>query len=74
LDVLLVAMIEDVTHQTKTFSTQYVSFLLRIWRSDDQKGRWRATVEEPGTGVQHHFANLEALLTFISSQSQNVNQ
>jgi len=40
----------------------YRSFLLRLW-SVKQNGEytWRASLENPRTGQQHFFSNLETL-------------
>lgn len=42
------------------------SYLLRLWRSDDQ---WRASLQSVQSGERHMFADLESLLAFLVEQS-----
>jgi hypothetical protein len=51
-------------------STRYLSYLLRLWQTDDQ-GRpvWRASLESPGTHERLGFANLDELFKFLETQT-----
>jgi hypothetical protein len=49
----------------------YQVFLLRCWeeRSEHpESGTWRFSLQDPGTGQRRGFANLEALLAFLTNQ------
>jgi hypothetical protein len=48
----------------------YLSYLLRLWRVSERGGVWRASLEDPGTGVRTSFANLEALFAFLQKCTQ----
>ena len=49
---------------------RYLSYLLRMWQtSDGKKTVWRASLQSPGTGEQHGFANLEELVAFLIAQT-----
>jgi hypothetical protein len=43
----------------------YRVYLLRLWRADLA---WRASLEEPGSGRRHGFADLDSLLAFLEDQ------
>ena len=48
---------------------QYVSYLLRLWQTNnDGEPVWRAMVEEPLTGEHHGFASPELLFGFLREQ------
>ncbi len=48
---------------------RYLSYLLRLWRSDaDEQSIWRASLENPHTGERHNFASLERLFAFLEDQ------
>lgn len=47
----------------------YLSYLLRLWR-DDEDAPWRAALEEPYTGAIHHFASLEQLYGYLEAQGK----
>jgi hypothetical protein len=51
---------------------QYHAYLLRLWwvNHNGQAG-WRASLEEPHTGVRHGFATLEQLFAFIKQQTDS---
>lgn len=50
--------------------TRYVSYLLRLWEtSDGEHAIWRASLECPGTGERHGFADIEALLAYLRQQT-----
>lgn len=58
--------------------TQYYSYLLRIWQSDDHEPIvWRASLESAFTGQQYNFATVAELFEFldqlvvISTNSEN---
>lgn len=46
--------------------TKYLSFLLRLWRMEQNEHcTWRASLEDTHTGERRGFANLEALVEFL---------
>jgi hypothetical protein len=50
---------------------RYRAYLLRLWRTDDNReARWRASLEEPHTGLRHGFATLAELFTFLEEQTE----
>ena len=48
-------------------SKQYQSYLLRIWKDDDQ-GEWRALLLTIPTQERRHFASLDALFKYLNEQ------
>ncbi|MFQ5435484.1 MAG: hypothetical protein ACE5FD_11465 [Anaerolineae bacterium] len=50
-------------------STNYQAYLLRLWR-DGEKQPWRALLENPHTGEQCGFANLEQLFAYLEEQTK----
>jgi hypothetical protein len=49
----------------------YHSYLLRIWRTGSYGERtWRCMLEDPHTGQQHGFADLDALCAFLRQQTE----
>jgi hypothetical protein len=50
----------------------YLSYLLRLWRSGkDRDSGWRASLESPTTGERQGFASLEALFAFLEAQTDD---
>lgn len=50
--------------------TDYYSFLLRLWKTDDADAViWRASLERPGTREHRGFASLEALFAYLREQT-----
>lgn len=50
---------------------QYQSFLLRLWRVDeDGHSIWRASLLDSRTGTRLGFANLEQLFAFLMSATE----
>jgi len=48
----------------------HVSYLLRLWREDDEgKAVWRASVESSLGGERVGFASLEELFEFLRRQT-----
>ncbi len=51
----------------------YLAYLLRLWRVNDngesQQAVWRASVENPHTGERRGFASLDALLSFLRTET-----
>ena len=45
---------------------EYHSYLLRLWR-DGAQGVWRASLQSTAIGQVYHFANMEALVSFLDS-------
>jgi hypothetical protein len=45
----------------------YLSYLLRLWRSDEH-APWRASLEEARTHEQHTFAEPDRLFAFLCEQ------
>ncbi|MCC7360499.1 MAG: hypothetical protein IT317_13535 [Anaerolineales bacterium] len=44
--------------------TDYLAFLLRLWR-EDESADWRATLESSHTGERRGFASLSALAAYL---------
>lgn len=54
-------------------SQDYVSYLLRLWRSG--KGPetvWRASLESPLTGKRQGFASLQDLFAFLEARAKEI--
>ncbi len=50
----------------------YLSYLLRLWRAnDDENGKiyWRASLKQVQTGEQVGFTSLEGLFAFLREQA-----
>jgi len=47
---------------------EYKAYLLRLWR-EQEDGRWRATLENPGSGERAGFATLEELVAFLEAKT-----
>ena len=50
---------------------RYQVFLLRCWEErgeHPESGAWRFSLQDPGTGLRRGYANLEALLAFLTNQ------
>jgi hypothetical protein len=52
----------------KPAKTAYQSYLLRMW-CEDQRGEWRATLEDVASGAYHNFPNMASLFTFLNCQT-----
>ena len=49
---------------------QYIAYLLRLWRAKHNgQVEWRASLEEPHTGIRHGFATLDQLVAFLKEQT-----
>ena len=58
--------------------TDYLSYLLRLWRENDSEGAhgietvvWRASLERPQAGERQGFANLADLFAFLESETMS---
>ena len=49
----------------------YVSYLLRLWRTSDAEPKWRASLESTRTGEIYGFRDLSALMNFLLEQTAN---
>ena len=47
----------------------YISYLLRMWRSGQDEATWKASLESPLTGERQGFASLEDLWAFLQAQT-----
>lgn len=48
----------------------YVTLLLRLWQVESSAGPiWRASLESAQTGERHGFAEIEALLAYLSNMT-----
>jgi hypothetical protein len=61
------ATMEDTPHDC-TEMRDYASYLLRLWRASTEEEAWRASLEDPRTGVRTGFANLDDLFAFLRQQ------
>lgn len=51
---------------------RYVAYLLRLWQVNTTESTvWRASLEDPHTGEQKGFADLESLLSFLKKQTDD---
>jgi hypothetical protein len=50
---------------------RYRAYLLRLWQSEDERGRrvWRAALEDVRTSERHGFADLERLCAFLEART-----
>jgi hypothetical protein len=50
----------------------YLAYMLRLWRAGTSNGPvWRASLENPHTGERHTFADLEALIAHLRTQTED---
>lgn len=58
-----------MTFQTSlvTLSQNHQSYLLRLWKEGEPVS-WRASLHNVNTQECHHFANMNHLLSFLSTQ------
>lgn len=47
----------------------YISYLLRIWRSNGDETAWRASLQNPHTGEIIGFASIDELCIFLRQQT-----
>ena len=52
----------------KETQTDYLSYLVRLWRDTDNRTCWRASLTSPHTGDLVCFATLDDLFDFLGSQ------
>ena len=50
-------------------STEYASFLIRLWRAQEGDRDWLAQAEHIPSGEQRYFASLDELCRFIRAQA-----
>ena len=56
-------------------SDNYISFLLRLWRTGaNGKATWRASLESPMDGQRLNFAALKELYSYLESLIQEPGQ
>ena len=57
----------------ETRKPRYLSYMLRLWQTvDGDEGVWRASLELPGSGARHSFANLRDLIAFLAEETEDV--
>jgi hypothetical protein len=50
---------------------EYRSYLLRLWHTPGARGgAWRASLEDPHTGIRIGFSSVERLHTFLLDQTE----
>jgi hypothetical protein len=53
-----------------TERSQYLAYLLRLWRVGSGEGAtWRGSLEDAHTGERHGFASLEDLFVFLRERT-----
>jgi hypothetical protein len=53
----------------------YLSYLLRLWRTDDEEeAEWRASLESPYTGERRGFATVTDLFSFLEREVSHAGQ
>jgi hypothetical protein len=56
-----------------TKKKRYLSYLLRLWRENDQdQPCWRASLESTQDSQRRSFANLDDLLAFLRQETGNL--
>jgi hypothetical protein len=58
---------------TQSESSDYHSYLLRIWRDSPQRP-WRASMQCAATGTLHYFADMSHLVAFLQAQTDDVEE
>ena len=54
---------------TKERPEAYLSYLLRLWTSGGEgRGVWRASLEDPLTGIRKGFTDPDTLFAFLRQQ------
>ena len=48
----------------------YYAYLLRLWREEGER-KWRASLENPGTGQKRGFASFERLVKYLAELMQD---
>ncbi len=46
----------------------YLSYLLRLWRTEGEHPAWRASLESPRTGERRNFSSIEALYAYLEGE------
>jgi hypothetical protein len=60
----------DGPRGTKEQQTDYLAYLLRLWRMRGEGAAgWRASIESPGGGESQLFASLDELFLFLRRQA-----
>ena len=54
-------------HPQQEIDTDYLSYMVRIWRKWDGNGKpvWCASLEEPGSRHTERFEDTDAMFTFL---------
>jgi len=61
---------EKVSARMPNIEQRYMAYLLRLWQVNTTETTvWRASLEDPHTGEQKGFADLESLFTFLKKQT-----
>jgi len=56
-------------------SKHYLSYLLRLWQTNDGYAVvWRASLERPSSGERQGFANLKTLFAFLEAQVKSLDE
>lgn len=48
-------------------SPDYRAYLLRLWHARDDGDRWRASLEDAGTRELHIFADVNGLVSYLTT-------
>ena len=51
-------------------SSEYLAFLLRLWKVRNEGECWRASIERVDSGEKHGFTNLEELIAFLRHSTE----
>ena len=66
-------MSETIDNQGSTQGEGYLSYLMRLWRTegsgDSSTAAWHASVEVPMSREKHSFPDLQSLFTFLEAQT-----
>ena len=59
----------DNTAESARGQSDYLSYLLRLWRVGEEEAVWRASLESSHTGERKGFAGLDDLFDFLREQT-----
>jgi hypothetical protein len=55
-------------------TSEYRSYLLRMWLESNDPPAWRAILESPVNGERHGFADLQELYKFIEQDARRLSE
>ena len=52
--------------------TEYLAFMLRLWKARDNGESWRASLEDVKTGEKRGFTSLDELFAYLRLNTESV--